>query len=126
MKLEINMVVKDAREAADFYKNLFHAEILSKTDLDKPLNETRMVVGGTEIRILNENEEFGMVAPSEDVPSSMWVNLFVDDINKQCKVAKECGCVIISPVTKFPESNAINAVFRDKYGHIWVLNQKMN
>lgn len=126
MKLEINMVVKDAREAADFYKDLFGAEILSKTDLDKPLNETRMVVGGTEIRVLNENEEIGLVAPSEDVPSSIWVNLFVDDINEQCKVAEDSGCVIISPVTEFPESNAINAVFRDKYGHIWVVNQKMN
>ncbi|MCT4599127.1 MAG: VOC family protein [Vallitalea sp.] len=126
MKLEINMVVKDAREAADFYNDLFGAEILSKTDLDKSLNETRMVVGGTEIRVLNENEEIGLVAPSEDVPSSMWVNLFVDDINKQCKVAEDFGCVIISPVTQFPESNAINAVFRDKYGHIWVINQKMD
>ena len=126
MKLEINMVVKDAREAADFYKDLFGAEILLKTDLDKTLNEMIMVVGDTEIRVLNENKEFGLVAPSEDVPSSMWINLFVDDINKQCKVAEDSGCVIISPVTEFPESNAINAVFRDIYGHIWVVNQKMN
>lgn len=126
MKLEINMVVKDAREAANYYKDLFGAKILSKTDLDKPLNETRMVVGGTEIRVLNENDEIGFVAPSKDFPSSMWVNLFVDDINKQCKVAEDSGCAIISPVTEFPESNAKNAVFRDKYGHIWVINQKIN
>lgn len=126
MKLEINMVVKDAREASDFYTDLFGAEILSKTDLDKSLNETMMVIGDTEIRVLNENEEFGMVAPSEGVPSSMWVNLYVDDINKQVKIAENTGCVIISPVTEFPGSKAINAVFKDKYGHIWVVNQKMD
>ncbi len=126
MKLEINMVVKDARKAADFYKDLFGAEILSKTDLDKSLNETKMVVGGTEIRILNENEGFGLIAPSKDATSSMWVNLYVDDINKQCKVTEDSGCTIISPVTEFLESNAINAVFSDKYGHVWVVNQKIN
>ena len=126
MKTEINMVVQNAREAADFYENLFGTEILSKTDLDQALNETRMVVGGTEIRVLNENEEFGMVAPTEGVPSSMWVNVYVDDINGQVKIAEDTGCVIISPVTEFPEQNAINAVFKDIYGHIWVVNQKMD
>jgi PhnB protein len=94
--------------------------------LDKALNETIMVIGGTEIRVLDENKEVGLIAPSQDVTNSMWINLFVDDIDKQCKVAEDSGCVIISPVTKFSESNAINAVFSDKYGHVWVVNQKMN
>lgn len=126
MRLEINMVVKDAREAADFYKDLVGAKILAKTDLEKSFNEARMVVGGTEIRVLDENKEIGLIAPSEGVPSSMWINLYVDDINKQCEVAEAVGCVIISPITEFPDNNAINAVFSDKYGHVWVVNQKMN
>ena len=126
MKLEINMVVSDAVEAADFYKDLFNAEIISKTDLEKSMNETRMVIGGTEIRVLDENKDVGLIAPSENTTSSMWINIYVDDINKQCKIAEDNECVIISPVTEFPDNNAINAVFKDKYGHIWILNQKMN
>ncbi len=126
MKLEINMVVKNARQAADYYETLFKAQILSKTDLEAAMNETMMVIGGTQIRVLNENTDFGLIAPSEEVPSSMWINLYVDDIHKQCQIAEELGCFIISPVTEFAESNAINAVFRDQYGHIWIINQKMN
>ncbi|GAB5494129.1 MAG: hypothetical protein Phog2KO_43440 [Phototrophicaceae bacterium] len=126
MKTEINMVVPNAKEAADFYENLFGAEILSKTDLDQGSNETKMVVGGTPYRILDENKAFGMIAPAEGVPSSMWVNLFVDDINKQVKIAEDAGCAIFSPVTEFPEQNAINAVFMDIYGHMWIINQKMD
>ena len=83
-------------------------------------------MGGIEIRVLNENAEFGLIAPSEDVQSSMWINLYVDDIYRQCKAAEENDCVFISPLTEFPENNAINAVLRDKFGHIWVINQKMD
>lgn len=126
MKVEVNMVVKNALEAADFYKTLFGAEIISKTDLDLSMNEVIMRIGETEIRVLDENMNFGMVAPSEGVISSMWLNLYVDDINKQFKTAEDVGCTIISPVTEFPHNNAINTVFKDKYGHIWIVNQKMS
>lgn len=125
MKIEINMVVRDARESADFYMKLFNAKILSKTDLDKSLNETRMSIGGVDIRVLNENKDIGFIAPSENSPSSIWLNIIVSDIERQIQLAKDLGCNIISPVTKFPEQNAINAVFSDKYGHIWVVNQDM-
>lgn len=126
MYTEINIIVKSAREAAGFYENLFGAEILSKTDTDQGSNETKMVVGGARFRVLDENKDFGLVAPSEGVPSSVGVNFFVDDINKQVKTAEDADCVILSPVTEFPEQNAINAVFKDIFGHIWVINQKMD
>ena len=39
MKAEINMVVKNAREATDFYQALFEVNVLSKTDLEGNVNE---------------------------------------------------------------------------------------
>lgn len=126
MKLEINMIVNEAKKAADFYSKLFGAEILSVTDLDQGMNETMMVVAGVEFRVLDENPDFGMVAPTENSPVPMGVNLFVDDINKQAETAKELGCTILMPVTEYPDSNAINFVFRDVFSHTWVINQKMD
>lgn len=125
MKLEINMVVKDARESADYYESLFGATIISKTDLDSELNETNMEIGGVDIKVLNENKDYGLIAPTSGSVSSMWINLIVDDINAVCDKAVELGCNMISPVTEFPEMKAINAVFSDRYNHTWVINQKM-
>lgn len=124
MELEINMVVKDAKESAELYKELFDADILSKTDLEKETNEIIMRIGGVEIRVLNENKDFGLIAPTKGTVSSMWVNLIVDDIEALIKRATELNSHIISPITKF-ENNAINAVFSDKYNHTWVINQKV-
>lgn len=123
MKLEINMIVKNAKEAAKFYKKLFDAEILSETDLEIGLNEVRMVIADTSFRILDENIDFGFVAPAIGIPASVGFNMFVNDIYRQADLAKSLGCVMLSPVTEFPEQNAINAVFTDVYGHTWVLNQ---
>ena len=125
MEVEINMVVNDARESADYYASLFGATILSKTDLEKELNEIIMEIGGVDIRVLNENKDYGLIAPTSESVSSMWINLIVDDINATCAKAVELDCNMISPITEFPEANAINAVFSDKYNHTWVINQKM-
>lgn len=125
MKLEINMVVSDAKQAAGYYSRIFSATILSKTDLERELNETRMVVGDTEIRVLNENKDYGLVAPTSESVSSMWINLYVNDIKEVCDNAIQNDCIFISPITEFPESNAINAVIKDKFNHVWVINQKM-
>jgi PhnB protein len=125
MKLEIDMVVEDALGAAEFYKDLFNAKILSKTDLDKNSNEAMVIIAGTEIRILNENKDYNLFAPSKDMNSAMWINLFVDDIESLFKKAIDMDCTSIQPVTKFEEVKVKNAVFSDKYNHVWVLNQNL-
>ncbi|GAA0734083.1 VOC family protein [Clostridium oceanicum] len=124
MKLEVNMVVSNAREAADYYSNLFNATILSKTDETSEMNETRMKLGNTEIRVLNENKDYGLIAPSEGSTSSMWLNLYVKDIESSFNNAVSQGCKVISPINDFPEIPARNAVISDKFNHVWVINQK--
>ncbi len=89
------------------------------------MNEAIIKIGGVEIRILNKNKEYGLIAPTSETVSSMWINLIVDDINEVCDKAVNLNCNIISPVTEFKEMNAINAVFSDKYNYTWVINQKM-
>ena len=124
MRLEINMIVSDAKEAGDYYKKVLNAEIISQTDEDAGMNETMMKLGGTEIRVLDENKDFGMIAPAEGEAGSVGINLFVDNIDSFFNNAVKEGCKIISPVQDFPEIPAKNAVFSDKFNHIWVINQK--
>lgn len=57
MKLEINMIVSNAKDAADYYKKLLNAEIISQTDNEQGMNETMMKLGEVEVRVLDENQD---------------------------------------------------------------------
>ncbi|MCT4688019.1 VOC family protein [Vallitalea sp.] len=124
MRVEVNMVVSNAKEASDYYDKLLKAEIISKTDETTEMNETIMKLGNIEIRVLNENKEYGLIAPGEVGTGSLWLNLIVDDIEMFFDNVVREGGKVISPIKDFPEIPAKNAVFSDKYNHVWVINQK--
>lgn len=124
MKLEINMIVSSAKEAADYYKKVLGAEILSQTDNEQGMNETMMKLGDVEVRVLDENMDMGMVAPAQVGGQSIGINLFVADIEAFFDNAISEGCSVLSPVQEFPEIPAKNAVFSDKFNHLWVVNQQ--
>lgn len=124
MKLEVNMIVSDAKAAGDFYKKLLGAEIISQTDNEKGMNETMLKLGGVEVRVLDENKNMGMFAPAQVGGQSVGINLFVDDIEAFFNNAVEQGAHVLSPITEFPEIPAKNAVFSDQFNHLWVINHK--
>lgn len=124
MRLEINVIVSDAKEAGNYYKKVLNAEILSQTNNEKGMNETMLKLGGVEVRVLDENKDMGMFAPAQVGGQSVGVNLFVDDIDAFFNNAVKQGCNVLSPVKEFPEIPAKNAVFSDKFNHLWVVNQK--
>lgn len=124
MKIEINMIVSDARESADYYEKILNAKIISKTDNERGMNETMMKLGEVDVRVLDENQEMGMFAPSQVGGQSIGINLFVDDIESFVDIITKEDCKILSPITEFPEIPAKNAVFSDKFNHLWVVNQK--
>ncbi|WP_406657350.1 VOC family protein [Methanolobus sp. ZRKC2] len=123
MKLEVDMVVDDAIAAADYYEKLFGAKILSKTDLEKNLNEASLMIAGTEIRLLNENKDYDLFSPTSGANSSIWMSLVVDDIETLYEKALQMEGKSIQPITEYREINVKNAVFSDKFNHTWVLNQ---
>lgn len=123
MLVEINMITKDALESGKYYQKLFGAKIKSSTDQKLGLNESILIMGNVEIRLLDENLEYGLIAPKEDNVSSIGLNVIVKDIKAIAKKATELGCAMLSPVTTFETQGAINCVFKDPYNHVWVINE---
>lgn len=124
MRLEVNMIVSDAKSAAEYYKKVLNAEVLSKTDNEQGMNETMMKLGGVEVRVLDENKNMGMIAPAQVGGGAVGINIFGEDIDAFVDSAISQGCNVLSPVTDFPEIPAKNAVFSDKFNHLWVVNQQ--
>lgn len=123
MRLEVNLVVSDAEEASEYYKNLLLAEVISTAhNQGKGMNETMLKLGGTEIKILEENEPLGLIAPKVAGGGSVWVNIYVDDIDKYFNHLVKEGANVMSPIQEFPD-HGINAIISDKFNHVWVINQ---
>lgn len=126
MKIEINLIVSNAKEAGNYYQKVLNAKIVSETNNKLGMNETMMKLGGVDIRVLDENKDLGMIAPAQVGMQSIGINLFVDDIDSFFNNAVKEGCNVLSPINEFPEIPAKNAVFSDKFNHLWVVNQNYN
>lgn len=125
MKIEINMVTTDAVESAKLYQSIFGFEIISLSDEKAELSEAKLQANNFIIQILNENKDYGLIAPTDSSVQSMWLNVIVSEIEDVVKRAKNNGSIIISDITTFKEAGMKNAVIKDKYNHVWVINQRL-
>lgn len=123
IRLQVNIVVNDAEKASEYYKNLLLADVISTAhNQGKGMNETMLKLGGTEIKVLEENESLGLIAPKTVGGGSVWVNIYVSDIDMYFDHLLKEGANVISPKQEFP-GHGINAVISDEFNHVWVVNQ---
>lgn len=121
--IEIDMVVLDSLEAIDAYEKIFDIERVEVTNFKKGGNEAVFTMYGTRFHLLDENQEYQLIAPKKEDPKSMWINIVVPDIRKTYKNAMDLGCTEVQPVTEMSEMGVINAMFMDSFGYLWMLHQ---
>jgi PhnB protein len=121
--VEIDMVVSDSLEALRLYEKVFDAERIEVTAFARGTNEAVFSMYGTRFHLLDENPDYMLVAPQPGDPKPMWCNILVPDIRQTFAKALEAGCTEIQPVTELPDFGAINAIFLDPFGYIWMLHQ---
>lgn len=121
--VEIDMVVKDSLSALALYEAVFGAERVEATSYAVGMNEAVFTLYGSRFHLLDENPEYGLVAPKEVEGKPMWLNVLVEDIQSTYDRAKENGFAEIQPLTNIPEMGITNAVLVDPYGYVWMLHQ---
>lgn len=120
--VEIDFIVPDSIEALRVYEGIFPVQRIEVTALAKGQNEAVFAIYGARFHILDENEEFQMVAPKPGDPTPLWLNVAVPDIRAAYKNAMAAGCTEIQPVTEMPEMGGSSAMFSDPFGYIWMLH----
>jgi len=98
-------------------------ERVEATAYEKGLNEAVFTLFGTRFHLLDENPEYGLLAPKEGERKPMWLNVFVPDIKATFEKAIESGFNEIQPITEMPEMGVSNAVCADPFGYVWMLHQ---
>lgn len=121
--VEIDMVVKDSIQALEFYEKIFEIERVEVTNFDRGENEAIFSLYGARFHLLDENQDFQLIAPTEDHPKTVWFNVMVPDIKETYMKALDLGCKEIQPITEMHEFGIENAIFLDPFGYVWMLHQ---
>ena len=121
--VEINMVVTDSLAAYELYRKIFSTELVEKSDFEVGSNEVVFTLYGVRFHMLDENPQYHLYAPKEGQVQSIWYNVLVEDIRATYDKAIERGCQPMQPVTEIPEMGISNAIFKDPFGHVWLLHE---
>ncbi|NLG82822.1 MAG: VOC family protein [Bacilli bacterium] len=121
--VEIDFVVKNSLAALELYEKIFPIERVEVTNLQVGLNEVVFNLFGTRFHMLDENPEYGLVAPNSDRSKSIWFNVIVPDIKTTYTKAIDNGCIEVQAITDVPDFGMTYAIFIDPFGYSWMLHQ---
>jgi len=80
--VEIDMVVTDSLQALELYEKIFEIERVEVSNLPKGENEAVFTLYGVRFHLLDENPQFGLVAPDQEKPKTIWFNILVPDFKE--------------------------------------------
>jgi DNA-binding transcriptional MerR regulator len=120
---EIDFVVKNSLKALELYKEIFDIEVVEATDYPEGTNEAVFTLYGTRFHMLDANPEYGLKAPDQEHPNTIWFNIAVEDIERTHKTALEKGCIEIQGITKMMDDAVSNSIFVDPFGYMWMLHK---
>jgi uncharacterized glyoxalase superfamily protein PhnB len=121
--IEINMIVADSVKAAALYERVFGAENVEVTNQGKGSSESLFKLYGIQFHLLDENPDYGMIAPKDGDNKPFGMNVTVPDISAVHSSAMENGFTEIKPITEIPGMGLLNCVLTDPYGFPWVVHQ---
>ncbi len=121
--VEIDFVMKNSLETIGLYERIFEVEKLEVTEFPIGQNEAVFNIYGTRFHILDENPEYGLLAPTEGDGRSLWFNVAVPDLGKVHDDAILNGCVEVQAPTEMLNFGVINSIFIDPFGYMWMLHE---
>src|SRR5699024_12470546 len=119
--VDIDIVVKDSLKALELYEKIFEIERMEVTNFPRGQNEVIFNLYGVRFHLLDENQDFHLIALTEEDPKTIWVNVIVPSI-KDTDIRK-IGVEIeeVQQVSEQADYELANAIVMDAIGHIWML-----
>lgn len=114
------MVVKDAKEAIEFYQKAFGAEAgahMPGPD-GKGTMHAEIRIGNSTVMLTDENPQWGLKSPSTLGGTATGLHLYVDDADKAFQRALDAGCTVKAPLMDAFWGDRFGKV-TDPYGHEW-------
>lgn len=115
------LVVKNASQAIEYYKNVFGAtEIFRMDGPDGKVGHAELQVGDARIMLADENPNMGEghAGPTSTSTSPVSLYLYIPDVDRVVERAVSAGAKILKPVQDQFYGDR-SGFIRDPFGHLW-------
>lgn len=114
-----HLVCAGAADAIEFYKRAFGAvETLRFAGADGKLMHGAIKIGNASVRLVDENPEWGALAPSSLKGTPVTIHLFVADVDAFVAQAVKEGAILHMPVADMFWGERYGLI-EDPFGHKW-------
>lgn len=118
------LAVADARAAIEWYTDVFGAVVTYEPIVmpDGRIGHVELDLGGATVMMADAHPEIQSPAPAPGAGSPVTLHLRVPDVDRLVGAARAAGAEVDREPGDNPGIGRI-AVFRDPFGHRWMLNQ---
>jgi PhnB protein len=114
-----HLICAGASDAIEFYKKAFNAAELSRLPgAGGKLMHASIRIGDSTIMLVDESPEWGMLGPKARNGSSVYIHLYVDDVDAFTARAVAAGATLTMPVTDMFWGDRYGQL-DDPFGHRW-------
>jgi PhnB protein len=114
-----HLICAGASDAIEFYKKAFNAVELSR--MPGPggkVMHASIRIGGSAVMLVDESPEWGMLGPKARKGSSVYIHLYVDDVDAFSARAVAAGATVTMPVADMFWGDRYGQL-EDPFGHLW-------
>ncbi|HSE40357.1 MAG TPA: VOC family protein [Acidobacteriota bacterium] len=117
------LVVKNAAQAIEFYKNALGAtEIYRLQEPDGRIGHAELKIGKAQIMLADEFPEYGILSAQTIGQSPVSIHLYVENADRVAERAHNEGARILMPVQDQFYGDRSGRI-QDPFGHIWHISQ---
>jgi PhnB protein len=114
-----HLICAGASDAIEFYKKAFNAVELSRmAGSGGKLMHASIRIGDSAVMLVDESPEWGMLGPKARNGSSVYIHLYVDDVDAFAARAVAAGATLTMPVTDMFWGDRYGQL-DDPFGHRW-------
>lgn len=118
--------VAGARAAIDWYRDVLGAEVVFEP-IEMPdgrIGHVELAINGARFMMSDEFADAGVAAPDRDRGNDVGLHLTVTDVDALAAAVTASGVTLDRGPEDSPPAGRV-AVFRDPFGHRWLLNQPL-
>jgi PhnB protein len=115
------LIVKGAARALDFYQKAFGAtELMRMADPSGRIGHAEIKVGDSVLMMADEHPEMGALSPQSLGGSSVFILLYVEDVDTRFNQAVAAGAQVVRPLADQFYGDR-SGTLTDPFGHKWTI-----
>lgn len=119
------LAVHDAKNAIEFYKNVFLAhEVTRVVNSVRKIEHSEVKVGNARIMVADEFPGYNHAAKSLG-GTPVIIYLYVDNVDDVVEKAVRSGSTSLRPIQDMPHGDRVGKI-EDPFGHVWMVSTPIN